>query len=422
MNIKRPVIFTGLALSLAISLMVFGVVTTRAASTWYAANTGNDANDCLSPATACQTIQAAVNKATAGDTVNVAAGVYNENVSIPTPLTLNGAKAGVPFGTRTFGSASESKLNGTFTINAPNVTIDGFSITKSVALFAAFGIVVNSSGNEALITNNIIDTVTTADTSGNGTAQGIYLQGGPDDVRIEANKITNIQSNRSAKGVLVGDNGTTNPSERTIIQKNSITNITSTAKGAYGISFANVTPGHTGVEIRDNNINNLTGAWAHGIGLEGDTPGAVVEGNCFSSVVAPGIDRAAVFFEANPSFDTVEVHQNNFNVTPAAFGIAVHPALAAANPTRNVDGTNNWWGSATGPTTPSNPGGTGAQVSSNVIYSPWRIAPPVGGACGGVEATSANQCKNNGWKTVLRSDGTSFKNQGDCMQYVNTGK
>src|SRR3954453_9268089 len=108
MNTKRPLILTGLALSLAVSLMVFGVAVTHAASTWYVANTGNDANDCLSAATACQTIQAAVNKATAGDTVNVAAGVYNEDVSIPTALTLNGAKAGVAFGARTFGSASES--------------------------------------------------------------------------------------------------------------------------------------------------------------------------------------------------------------------------------------------------------------------------------------------------------------------------
>ncbi len=36
-------------------------------------------------------------------------------------------------------------------------------------------------------------------------------------------------------------------------------------------------------------------------------------------------------------------------------------------------------------------------------------------------ATSANQCKNGGWRTVYRSTGTSFKNQGDCIQFVNTG-
>ncbi|MBK7934979.1 MAG: hypothetical protein KA956_10985 [Pyrinomonadaceae bacterium] len=35
---------------------------------------------------------------------------------------------------------------------------------------------------------------------------------------------------------------------------------------------------------------------------------------------------------------------------------------------------------------------------------------------------NANQCKNNGWQTRTRADGTLFRNQGDCIQYVNTGK
>jgi hypothetical protein len=35
---------------------------------------------------------------------------------------------------------------------------------------------------------------------------------------------------------------------------------------------------------------------------------------------------------------------------------------------------------------------------------------------------SANQCKNGGWQSLTRADGSTFKNQGDCMQYVNTGK
>ena len=38
--------------------------------------------------------------------------------------------------------------------------------------------------------------------------------------------------------------------------------------------------------------------------------------------------------------------------------------------------------------------------------------------------TPANKdaCKNDGWKTLARADGSTFKNQGDCIQYVNTGK
>jgi hypothetical protein len=37
-------------------------------------------------------------------------------------------------------------------------------------------------------------------------------------------------------------------------------------------------------------------------------------------------------------------------------------------------------------------------------------------------ATSAAGCKKDGWQSLSRADGSSFKNQGDCIQYVNTGK
>ena len=37
-------------------------------------------------------------------------------------------------------------------------------------------------------------------------------------------------------------------------------------------------------------------------------------------------------------------------------------------------------------------------------------------------ASSKDECKNGGWSDVKRADGSSFKNQGDCIQYVNTGK
>ena len=48
----------------------------------------------------------------------------------------------------------------------------------------------------------------------------------------------------------------------------------------------------------------------------------------------------------------------------------------------------------------------------------------IGDACDAVQGppTNINQCKNGGWKFWTRADGTGFKNQGDCIQYVNTGK
>jgi hypothetical protein len=42
---------------------------------------------------------------------------------------------------------------------------------------------------------------------------------------------------------------------------------------------------------------------------------------------------------------------------------------------------------------------------------PWRPIP-----------ATAGECKNGRWTAVSRTDGSTFKNQGDCIQYVNTGK
>jgi hypothetical protein len=36
--------------------------------------------------------------------------------------------------------------------------------------------------------------------------------------------------------------------------------------------------------------------------------------------------------------------------------------------------------------------------------------------------TRRDACKKGGWADLTRADGSSFKNQGDCIQYVNTGK
>jgi len=36
-------------------------------------------------------------------------------------------------------------------------------------------------------------------------------------------------------------------------------------------------------------------------------------------------------------------------------------------------------------------------------------------------ATSKDQCKDDDWTTARRADGSTFANQGDCIQYVNTG-
>jgi len=67
---------------------------TSAAGPWYVKPGGNDTSDCLSPGTACETINGALGKASSGDTINVAAGTYNgsgtEVVRITKHITLSG--------------------------------------------------------------------------------------------------------------------------------------------------------------------------------------------------------------------------------------------------------------------------------------------------------------------------------------------
>ncbi|MBV8197354.1 MAG: hypothetical protein JO263_04415, partial [Candidatus Eremiobacteraeota bacterium] len=53
--------------------------------------TGSNKNDCKSPQRACKTIQEAVHVSAPGDTIDVAAAVYNENVQLHHSVTINGA-------------------------------------------------------------------------------------------------------------------------------------------------------------------------------------------------------------------------------------------------------------------------------------------------------------------------------------------
>ncbi|HMJ04796.1 MAG TPA: hypothetical protein VK474_00940 [Chthoniobacterales bacterium] len=371
------------------------------------------------------TIQAAVNDPACSE-VNVAPGVYNVNVAVNRSVEINGAQASNnDFATRSANPAAESIVKGAgpgvatpiFTINAGDVTIDGFTIKNALTLFASSGVEIKAGGSDAVITNDIFDGISTADTSGNGTAQAVYLSaGGPDNVNIENNEMKNVHSNRSAKGVLISDNGATDPSQMVQIKGNSIHDIVSDTRGAYAVSVANV-PNVSGLKVIQNTISNLNGGgWVHAVGMEGDTPGAMVADNDISNLTSPGPDIAGVLFEVNPSFVTVGVHGNNFNLTAAQFGIAVNPALTGGS----VNGTCNWWNSPTGPTAAGNPGGTGTKASPGVTYSPWLTSPAPGGSCYSVP-TNANQCKQGGWMTQIRANGTTFKNQGDCIQYVNTG-
>ena len=60
---------------------------------WFVDPAGSDANDCLTPSTACLTIQKAVDKTASGGTVHIAAGTYLGSVIVQKDLTLQGPGA-----------------------------------------------------------------------------------------------------------------------------------------------------------------------------------------------------------------------------------------------------------------------------------------------------------------------------------------
>jgi hypothetical protein len=363
-------------------LAAFGTVLTYGSGTAQAAT-------CTVPGT-YPSIQAAVNDATCS-TINVLPGAYVENVIINRSLTLNGAQAGNPVAGRTSGSAAESTVYGAnpiganpvITIKATNVTVDGFTLRNPITTGAAVGVDVKTPGTGDVITNNFIDTITTADTGVNGTAQAIYLENGPDNVQILGNDMKDVQSARSAKGITIGDGSSTDPSTNILIDGNSISNITSLSRGAYGISVnnGNGSTMNSGLKIQNNSINNLNGGtgWVHAIGLEANTPGVLVRDNSISNLIpAPGGTIAVWFESEDTSFASGHVNENNLDVTIAAYGIAVDPSFTSGT----VDGTCNWWGDPNGPG-PIGPA-AGAKVSPRVTYMPWLTAPnPVGACIGG---------------------------------------
>ena len=345
--------------------------------------TGNDSFDGNTPASAKKTIQAALNQVSSGGTVIVAAGSYSENDTISNPVTLEGAQYGQAVSGRTSGGSAESILTGAnlaggvpvITVNAPNVTIDGFDITDPETAYAAIGIDLKGAASGTTIQNNIFDGITSQDAGGNGTAQAIYLESGPSNVIISNNKMTNISSSHSAKAVLIGYNGSTYASNTISVAGNVMSNITSTMKGAYGVSVANVLgSGTTGLKISNNTISGLssTTGWVHAIGVEGNAPNIVVSGNTISGLTVGAGVPIAVWIESEAtSYGTAKVTGNSLDVGATSGGLLVDTALTATG-TGTVLATCNWWGNADGPSGAAGaPGGTGSQVTVGVGFSPW---------------------------------------------------
>jgi hypothetical protein len=418
------------AVAIAAAILTIGASAASAAN-WYVEPTGNDANSCTAPGptNACMTITGAMTKASSGDTINVAIGLYNEQVQITKTLTLLGAQAGVDARTR---SGSESVIDnacGPVQIMANNVVLDGFTIQGSTTSDPCFlaGIWTNPafSGTQGghQILNNIIQ----------NNISGIELDNtGTFPTKVQYNLIQNnnnpgpgagnaIQVNFGLANALIDNNkflGHTNSSvlvssggdDRLITVSNNelVGGVGSSERIVFGSVDSSSITGNTSVGSTATN-----GA----VRLFGGNNNIMVNSN----VLRNGIRGMKVDdpFGIGPNTG-ISAHMNCF-VGNTVAGLEV----TAGGHTGTLDAKSNWWGSASGPKYNGAGPGTGDNIIDPdhvVAYIPFLTSttgtpcapPPIG------PPTNANQCKNDGWKTFNAP--RTFKNQGDCIQYVNTGK
>src|SRR6266487_2075065 len=163
-------------ISLILALMMIAIASApqpvRAAGLWYVATTGDDNNDCLSPGAPCATINSAIARASAGDTVDVAEGTYtgtgSEVVLIDRDIALSGGWD-VSFTTQ----SGISTLDGQ---DARRGLMVNSGLTAKVEHFALqHG---NVTGNGGGINNagnlTFVDSILNNNTAGNGNGSAIY--------------------------------------------------------------------------------------------------------------------------------------------------------------------------------------------------------------------------------------------------------
>lgn len=105
-------------------------VPTQMVELWYVTMTGNDDNDCLSPATPCGTINGAIEKATSGDSIYVEMGVYTstsgeEVILLDKDVTLRGG------------------WDSAFVVQAGYTTVNGDNVRRGMAVISGVTAAIN---------------------------------------------------------------------------------------------------------------------------------------------------------------------------------------------------------------------------------------------------------------------------------------
>lgn len=385
MNLKKRATLSTLSLALVLGVLIFGGQHTRAAGPWYVSMTGDDGNDCLSPATACLTLQAAVNKASAGDTVNVEAGVYPVAgvVTVNKTLNLKGAQAGVAAQEHA-GTESILENSGGIYVTANDVIIDGFVVQHSTSgAFTGYGIALGAGTSGARVVNNIIQ----------DNIVGLGLANHPSGAQavVQYNVFRNNTQPGPASGhaiytdqYVAGEGGV----EDVLIANNEFDEANGAVTGTFGIGISNTgTLPFTAIQINNNKFDAVSPA-SRGMYFFG-TASSSIKSNSIRNKTNYAIrflgGNDGITIECNVILESNRaVHVSagvNSNITVRDNNIAGNLTAGLEVDTGKYSGVlnaeNNWWNSPTGPMTPANPLGTGDKIidpDGVVVFTPFRTA------------------------------------------------
>ena len=371
MNLKKLATLSTLALALALGLVSFGGQQTQAAGPWYVSTTGNDENDCLSPATACLTLQAAINKASAGDTINVEAGLYPVAgvVTVNKTLTLNGALAGTDARQRFGELESILENSGGLYVTANNVVIDGFTVQNSTSsAFTGYGIALGAGTSGAHVINNVIqDNIV-------GLGLANHPSGSQAVIRHNAFRNNTRPGAASGHGIytdqfVAGEGGV----EDVLIDANDFEDDNGAVTGTFGIGISNTGAlPFTALQIHNNKFDSVSlnsrGMYFFGTESSSIKSNSIRNKTNYAIRFLGGNDKITI--ECNTILESNRaIHVSfgvNSNISASGNNIAGNLTsgleVATGTYTGVLKAENNWWNSPSGPTTPANPGGTGDAI------------------------------------------------------------
>jgi hypothetical protein len=323
----RTRLATLLCVAAMLAVALGPAVALAAGSTWLVNGAYDNNDQCQGAKTRhCKTIQAAVTAASAGDTVLVAAGTYNEaQVLITKGLSLVGAGIGKSIidGGGTTSLAATGTIRITVAGGSDHVTVKGFTLQNPayqpivkgtnpynlrVGIYAqsiVSGPIITISGNRIVGTNVATEEEDYGFYSNSSLASLVFINNqitamGANSILIEKHPgATDVSFNTFDVGVYGSDayfNMNYDGADVTTLQKVSFNTIDvgtgSAVQPVSAISIvgdftsASAPGGYTNVQIVDNAITGLTASHRRGIGIWNNAPGNGLYGNVSDAVIA----------------------------------------------------------------------------------------------------------------------------------------